>query len=1002
MSKPFLHHPSTPEELRELVRNLDVDLRTIDISKVSDLSRLFVTDYDETTSCFVAADRYDFTGVATWDVSHVTNMEAMFAGCRYFDEDLRNWDVRQVTNMRSMFEGCTFLDQPFAWNTESLVDASRMFKDCYALESSITLNMMRAKSYKDMFLGAQHLRARPELINFSARKYHATFPHEHVNSPASSIYFLKQIRATSASAQATADKSSLYRPHSVQEARLLLSDPHIQPRNLDLSKMSVLRGLCATESSSFALREPQQLDKLYPQRNVHLPLLTTLDLDSKNLDELDCRGATDLSYFFAGQQTLNSPLNLKLPAQLDSLAYMFTGCSRFNQPLNFLNQVKKLRLAQGLLENCASFNQRISLRQDKLISTHRLLANCLSFNRKVEVTSQHLTDVSEMFVNCREFNHQFQFASSQLTDAHSLLKGCRKFNQPVKLDAEQLRNADQMFAGCTAFDQVINFKSEALQSCQGMLRGCSSFNSPVQLNLTQATHLQEMFADCSSLRLPVAITERELTLLPKRINLVSSQLKQCKLLKMFANCEQLEEFTLHAQIRGSLTNAQQMFAGCTQLNLSRSTLNALLPEPATASTAASSLSEAEQHHLATGYQGIFSGCTKLLCTLIPQDTPVVELKTLFAGTAALDIPSAQSLIKELLWNSQLQKYQPRTVQQLRLLLSDSTIICQQLQCSDLISLQGAWEVSGTHAYTAEAEYNEFLPRIGNHYDNGTSLLLSKEQWNGFTAIFDDLHGKPRFPSGITNLDYCLAGQEHFDQPLENWDFSRVESMQAILQDCRSFNQRLPQFRFSKVRNTAQMLHNCTSFNQPVELILNEVEDCTAMFAHCTQFNQPLSLHLPHARTLTSMFEGCLSFNQLVYLVAPQAQSLHRCFAECRAFNQPIAFTKAQVEDLSEMFQGCTHLNQSFTLSLPQARNLKGLFQDCCALNSQLEIYAPCAEDFSQMMAGTTAFKASLRLIYNKAHKPKTKKFWKGNQALQWYKRVKFKIPFILGFSQAST
>lgn len=997
MSKPFLHHPTTPEELRELVRDPSVDLRTIDISQVNDLSRLFVTDYNNDDDCFVATDRYDFTGIASWDVSHVTNMEAMFAGCRYFDEDLRSWDVRKVTNMRSMFEGCTFLDRPFKWNTESLVDATRMFKDCYALESRIELNMSRAKTYKDMFLGATHLRANPELINFVAPRYHGEFPHRHYNSPEVSIYFLKEIRATTPDAtvaNAESTTATQYQPHSVQEARLLLSDAQVQPRDLDLSLLSSLRGLCATDSLSFPLNKKQYVAAVYPELNPHLPLPLTLDISSKNLDELDCRNATDLSYFFAGQRDFNRPLDLQLKSKINSLAYMFSGCTSFNQPLDFLERVKELRIANGMFVNCTSFNQPVTFSQSKLESATKLLSHCTNFNNKVTISSKSLSNVSWMFKKCTTFNHTFIFNSTIISNATGLLYGCSNFNQPVRFRAEQLQIADEMFAECKVFNQAVNLATLNLESCKGMFRNCVSFNSRVQLIQTQARNHEEMFAGCSALQLPVAFTDKAQQLLLKRINLVFPQYTTHNMQRMFANCTQLQECTFNSDLHAGTVDAQKMFAGCAQLEIDRANLERLLPmHEKTATHSYTTIMTKKE--VADRYQGLFENCYKLLFALTPRLTPVVPLQFLFAGTQPLELASAQQMAQDVLWDSKINKYCPRNVQQLRLLLSVPTISCAKLQCSQLDSLQGAWCVSGVFAYNDEKFYNEYLPLIKTP---DQQLLLNPEQWDGFTEIFRDAQGEVKFPIGITNLDYCFSGQKNFNQSLDDWDFTQVESTRRMLANCTSFNQNIANLKLPKVQVTERMFYNCTSFNQKVNLQLESATSCQWMFAGCSQLNRYIILILPQATNLTGMFLRCSSLNNQVYLKAPRAQYLNCLFSGCSSFNQPFTLPSAEILDMREMFKGCSQLNQSFTWVLPKVQRFDGLFQDCTSLNSRIDITCPQATYFTKMMAGTTKFSESFNLTMEE--NPNVRdflKFWKGNKSLPWYKRVKFL--FCMNFMQ---
>ena len=64
--------PETKRELLELVMKKDVFLGDIHASKITDMSFLF-SFYDDATN--EKNDRKDFSGIESWDVSNVVNME---------------------------------------------------------------------------------------------------------------------------------------------------------------------------------------------------------------------------------------------------------------------------------------------------------------------------------------------------------------------------------------------------------------------------------------------------------------------------------------------------------------------------------------------------------------------------------------------------------------------------------------------------------------------------------------------------------------------------------------------------------------------------------------------------------------------------------------------------------------------------------------------------------------------------------------------------------------
>jgi len=48
-----------------------------------------------------------------WEVGRVTNMFAMFRGCRFLNFDVSGWDVSKVTEMDAAFDGCESLNNAF-------------------------------------------------------------------------------------------------------------------------------------------------------------------------------------------------------------------------------------------------------------------------------------------------------------------------------------------------------------------------------------------------------------------------------------------------------------------------------------------------------------------------------------------------------------------------------------------------------------------------------------------------------------------------------------------------------------------------------------------------------------------------------------------------------------------------------------------------------------------------------------------------------------------------
>ena len=62
------------------------------------------------------------------DVSEVTQMERLFYGCEFFNQDISDWDTSNCTNMRSMFHKAINFNQPIGkWDTSKVENMAGMF-----------------------------------------------------------------------------------------------------------------------------------------------------------------------------------------------------------------------------------------------------------------------------------------------------------------------------------------------------------------------------------------------------------------------------------------------------------------------------------------------------------------------------------------------------------------------------------------------------------------------------------------------------------------------------------------------------------------------------------------------------------------------------------------------------------------------------------------------------------------------------------------------------------
>ena len=121
------YHPVKRKELDELVEDENVPLENIDVSRITDMHKLFCKTN--------GMNRKDFSGIETWDVSHVIDMCSMFSiTCiSMHNIDISGWDVSNVRNMSNMFHGAELFDCDLSrWNVSNVCDMWEMFSGAYS------------------------------------------------------------------------------------------------------------------------------------------------------------------------------------------------------------------------------------------------------------------------------------------------------------------------------------------------------------------------------------------------------------------------------------------------------------------------------------------------------------------------------------------------------------------------------------------------------------------------------------------------------------------------------------------------------------------------------------------------------------------------------------------------------------------------------------------------------------------------------------------------------
>ena len=157
-------YPKNIEELDTLVNDPKTNLADIIIPKR-------ITNFGQ---LFLKTKRTDFSGLETWDVSHVTDMNHMFYRCKTFTgKEIENWDVSSVRDFWGIFSECENFDADLSkWKFGVFNSCSEMFAFCEKFTGKGLENWdtSRVKNMEQMFHQCENFDADLSRWNLSSLK----------------------------------------------------------------------------------------------------------------------------------------------------------------------------------------------------------------------------------------------------------------------------------------------------------------------------------------------------------------------------------------------------------------------------------------------------------------------------------------------------------------------------------------------------------------------------------------------------------------------------------------------------------------------------------------------------------------------------------------------------------------------------------------------------------------------------------------------------------------
>ena len=928
-------------------------------------------------------------GIDTPDLSKVTDMSGMFAGCTAFNQPLDNWDVSKVTDMSFMFVNCTSFNQPLNnWDVSKVTNMNSMFSHCtsfnqelgmWKLERCQELGLdncgMSVENYSKSLVGwaAQTNINRNLQLNAGGLKYNA-----------SAKAARKQlIEGKDWHIRGDADENdrpfiTRWKGEAGKELRIPINGYSYKLiiKKASDGSMLVTENDCIGTYRYTPTEDGELLVEAGPEG------VSSIRMQEYGQELGSCEALLrveqfgtvkweSMRYAFQGCTNLQFAAGIDAPdlSQVTDMEDMFSGCISFNQELGMWKLEKCEKLG---LDNCGMSVENYSkslvgwASQTNINQNLQLNAGGLKYNASAKAARKQLIEGKNWRIrgdadeNDRPFitrwkgeagkrleipinGHGYRLIIKRASDGSVLKTDYSNYSYsytptedgellveagPEGVSSIRMQEYGQELGSCEALLRVEQFGTVQWQTMENAFYGCKNMQFAEGIDtpdLSKVTDMSGMFAGCTAFNQP--LNSWNVSNVQK---MGSTSYDSDRVLGMFLDCSSFNQPLDNWDV-SKVEGMRRMFSGCTAFNQPLNNWNV---------------------SQVTDMREMFSGCTSF-----DQDLGMWKLeKCENLGLNNCDM-SVENYSKSLVgWAAQTNIKQGLNLSARGLKYNTGSKAAR----AKLISEKG-WRIYRDMyedaqpfitRWKGEAGKELRIPIRGENYK-----LVIKKASDGSVLKFEPFYTSYD-PTTHSHVAYTYTPTETGELLVEAGAEGVVESIDMSRGSAEALL-RVEQFGTVQWLTMAYAFRGCTNlqFAEGIDTPdLSQVADMRDMFSGCTSFNHPLSnWNVSQVSNMSGMFAGCTSFNQP--LNSWNVSNVYRMgranyhsddalgmFLDCSSFNQPLDnWDVRNVQSMGDMFTGCTAFDQD--LGMWKLEQCTKLSLNNCGMS---------VENYSNSLAGWAA------------------------------------------------